>query len=283
MNLGGKAQALHKLQKAGFNVPPFFTCDSSWDKERILQSLDEKLSDAKYFAVRSSASGEDGDSKSYAGHFYSAVGVVKNDVFKEVQKVLISFGDLEGSVILQEFVPSDVSGIAFSDNGEGIVVVNSNFGLCKNVVDGKACDEYLTQKDGTLISKSIAEEKTVLSFQSGNLNQKVSGGESLTTNKLKRVVELANQSEEYFEKPQDIEWCFKGETLYLLQSRPVTENIEIPEQVYFDSANIAESYSGIVLPLTASFAERIYKVVYTDFLRMSGVPKKTLRKHAYVF
>lgn len=283
MKIGGKAQSLQKLRNAGFSVPPFFTCDSSWDKERISQSLDEKLSGAKYFAVRSSASGEDGDSKSYAGHFYSAVGVAINDVFKEVQKVLTSFGDLEGSVIIQEFVPGDVSGIAFSDNGEGVVVINSSFGLCKNVVEGKACDEYLTQKDGTLIKKSIAEEKLVLSFHSGNMTEKVSRDESLTSNQLKRVVELANQSEEYFEKPQDIEWCFKGETLYLLQSRPVTENIEIPEQVYFDSANIAESYSGIVLPLTASFAELIYKVVYTDFLRMSGVPQKTLRKHAYVF
>jgi pyruvate,water dikinase len=283
MNLGGKAQSLQKLQNAGFNVPLFFTCDSSWDEERILKAIDEKLPDTKYFAIRSSASGEDGDSKSYAGHFYSAVGVEKRGVFKEVQKVLTSFGDLEGSVIIQEFVSSDVSGITFSDNGDGVVVVNSNFGLCKYVVEGKACDEYLTQKDGTLMSKSIAKEKPVLSFQSGNMNEKVSGGESLTTNQLKRVVELANQSEDYFEKPQDIEWCFKGETLYLLQSRPVTKNIEIPEQVYFDSANIAESYSGIVLPLTASFAERIYKVVYTDFLRMSGVPKKTLKKHAYVF
>ena len=281
--MGGKAQSLQKLQNAGFNVPPFFTCDSSWDEEKILRTLDKKLPNTKYFAVRSSASGEDGDKKSYAGHFYSVVGITRGDVFKEVQKVLTSFGDLEGSVIVQEFVSSDVSGIAFSDNGEGVVIVNSNFGLCKNVVEGKACDEYVVQKDGTLIKKSISQDKPVLSFHSGNLNEKVNGDESLTTNKLKRVVKLANQSEEYFKKPQDIEWCFQGDILYLLQSRPITENISIPETVYFDSANIAESYSGIVLPLTASFAERIYKVVYTDFLRMSGVPKKVLREHAYVF
>lgn len=281
--MGGKSQSLQKLQNAGFNVPPFFTCDSSWDEEKILQTLDKKLSIAKYFAVRSSASVEDGDKKSYAGHFYSAVGVTRGGVFKEVQKVLTSFGDLEGSVIIQEFIPSDVSGVTFSDNGEGVVVINSNFGLCKNVVEGKACDEYLVQKGGVLIRKSISQDKPVLSFHSGSLDEKVSRDESLTTDQLKRVVELANQSEKYFKKPQDIEWCFQGDILYLLQSRPVTESIEIPEQVYFDSANIAESYSGIVLPLTASFAERIYKVVYIDFLRMSGVPKKILIKHAYVF
>jgi pyruvate,water dikinase len=283
MNIGGKAQSLQKLQNAGFNVPPFFTCDSSWEEERILQTLDEKLSGAKYFAVRSSASGEDGDNKSYAGHFYSAIAVTKGDVFKEVQRVLSSFGALDGSVIIQEFVPSDVSGVVFSDNGEGIVVINSNFGLCKNVVEGKACDEYLTEKDGTLIRKSISTEKPTLFFRDGNFKEQVNGNDSLTTNQIKEVIGLAKRLENYFKQPQDIEWCFRDQTLYILQSRPITKSIEITEQVYFDSANIAESYSGIVLPLTASFAERIYKVVYTDFLRMSGVPKKTLKKHAYVF
>lgn len=283
MNIGGKAQSLLTLQNAGFNVPPFFVCDYAWDEERILQTLNETLPGINYFAVRSSASGEDGDNKSYAGHFYSAIAVIKGDVFKEVQRVLSSFGGLDGSVIIQEFVPSDVSGVAFSDNGEGVAVINSNFGLCKNVVEGKACDEYLTHKDGTLIRKSISKEKPVLTFHSGNLKELVSGDESLTVDQLKQVVELAKKSENHFEKPQDIEWCFRGQTLYLLQSRPITKSIEIPEQVYFDSANIAESYSGIVLPLTASFAQRIYKVVYIDFLRMSGVPNNTLKKHAYVF
>lgn len=283
MNIGGKAQSLEKLQNADFNVPPFFVCDGSWDEERILQTLDELLPGTNYFAVRSSASGEDGDNKSYAGHFYSAIAVTKGDVFKEVQRVLSSFRDLDGSVIIQVFVPSDVSGIAFSDNGEGVVVINSNFGLCKNVVEGKACDEYLTQKDGTLIRKSISTEKLALSFCDGNFNEQVNGNESLTTNQIKEVAGLAKRSENYFKKPQDIEWCFQGQTLYILQSRPITKSIEITEQVYFDSANIAESYSGIVLPLTASFAERVYKVVYIDFLRMSGVSKKTLKKHAYVF
>jgi len=283
MSIGGKAQSLQRLQEVGFNVPPFFVCDESWSKENVLQNIDEKLSNIDYFAVRSSASQEDGESKSYAGHFYSAVAVKKNDVFSEVKKVLASFGDLDGSVIVQKFIPSDVSGITFSNSGNGIIVVNSNFGLCKNVVEGKACDEYLANKDGSLIRKSISKNKPVLSFSDGGLKEEESSEESLNNDQIKNVTELAKKSENYFKKPQDIEWCFQGETLYLLQSRPITRSIELSEQEYFDSANIAESYSGIVLPLTASFAERIYKVIYTDFLRMSGVSMKTLKKHSYVF
>ena len=283
MNIGGKAQSLQKLQNVGFNIPPFFVCDESWSEKKILQTLDEELSHTSYFAVRSSASGEDGESKSYAGHFYSAVAVKRSDVFSELKNVIASFGELDGSVIIQEFIPSDVSGISFSDNGEGIVIINSNFGLCKNVVEGKSCDEYLTSKDGTLIRKSISNDKPVLSFGGGNLKESNNSNQSLNQEQINQVVELAKKTEDFFKHPQDIEWCFQNQTLYLLQSRPITKSIKIPEQEYFDSANIAESYSGIVLPLTASFAERVYKVVYTDFLRMSGVPKKTLKKHAYVF
>lgn len=283
MKIGGKAQSLQKLKDEGFNVPPFFICDESWSKERILQTLDNKLSHTEYFVVRSSATVEDGDRKSYAGHFYSAVAVKKDEVPSEVKKVLASFRSLNGSVIIQEFISSDVSGVAFSGNRQGVVIINSNFGLCKNVVEGRACDEYFTNTDGYLIRKTISKNKPVLSFYDGNIQETENSSPSLKPEQVKRVVELVKNSENYFKKPQDIEWCFKGKNLYLLQSRPITKSIEIPEQEYFDSANIAESYSGIVLPLTASFAKRVYRVVYTDFLRMSGVPKKTLKNHTYVF
>lgn len=283
MNTGGKAQSLQKLIKAGFKVPPFFVCDASWNKEKILQTIDIQLTKTSYFAVRSSATVEDGEQKSYAGHFYSAIAVKKDGVADEVKKVCASFGDIKGSVIIQEFIPSTVSGIAFSDNGEDVVVINSNFGLCKNVVEGKACDEYLLSKSGGLISKSISNDKPVLYFLHEALHESKHSGSSLSQIQLKQVFELVKKSENFFMKPQDIEWCFWDQTLYLLQSRPITKNIVIPEHVYFDSANIAESYSGIVLPLTASFAQRVYRVVYTDFLRRSGVSNKILKQHGYVF
>lgn len=283
MNTGGKAESLKKLLDAGFNVPRFFILDSSWNEEKILNTLDAKLLGVNYFAVRSSAHGEDGNSKSHAGYFYSAIAVERKDVAKEVKKVISSFNEISGSVIVQEFIVSDISGIAFSKNDGGLTLINSNFGLCKNVVEGKACDEYILNQNELLIKETISPNKPVLLLQEGELSEIEQSESSLTGMQLKRVVALAKEAESFFKKPQDIEWCFLGETLYLLQSRPITKNVEVSEEEYFDSANIAESYSGIVLPLTASFAERVYKVVYTDFLRMSGVSKKVLTEHSYVF
>ncbi|WP_375499485.1 PEP/pyruvate-binding domain-containing protein [uncultured Nostoc sp.] len=38
------------------------------------------------------------------------------------------------------------------------------------------------------------------------------------------LVTLATQCQQYFQKSWDIEWAFKGETLYLLQCRPITRS-----------------------------------------------------------
>src|SRR3990167_9890566 len=62
-----------------------------------------------------------------------------------------------------------------------------------------------------------------------------------------------------------------------------SQNSPTKEIEYFDSANIAESYSGIVLPLTCSFAKMVYEQVYTDLLRMSGVSRRKLEQHSHVF
>lgn len=55
------------------------------------------------------------------------------------------------------------------------------------------------------------------------------------------------------------------------------------EPQFFDSANIAESYTGIVLPLTYSYAEFAYEHAYRALLASSGVGRKTLDRHAAAF
>jgi len=54
-------------------------------------------------------------------------------------------------------------------------------------------------------------------------------------------------------------------------------------RVFYDNANIAESYSGIVLPLTFSFASSMYSRVYKDLLRASGVSTAKINSHQEVF
>ena len=64
MNTGNKAPFLAQLQKGGFTVPPFFTCDALRSKNDVLKVVHAKLPNAKYFAVRSSAESEDSPERS---------------------------------------------------------------------------------------------------------------------------------------------------------------------------------------------------------------------------
>lgn len=48
----------------------------------------------------------------------------------------------------------------------------------------------------------------------------------------------------------------------------------IKSERIWDNSNIAESYTGITLPLTASFAREMYEVVYSRVLRTSGMAER---------
>lgn len=58
---------------------------------------------------------------------------------------------------------------------------------------------------------------------------------------------------------------------------------EAREQAYFDSANIAESYCGVVMPLTFTFAKMVYGRVYRDLLLHSGVSRRIIDRYGAVF
>jgi phosphohistidine swiveling domain-containing protein len=281
MEKGGKAQAQERLIENGFKVPPFFICDETWSVDAILKSIDEKLPNASFFAVRSSARGEDSKTQSFAGHFYSAIGVEKQRVPDEVSKVLASFNNVPGAVVVQEFIPSDTAGVLFTDVDHKLVI-NATFGLCQPVVNGEACDEYVCDKSGAILSKSI-QAKTATLFKEGKIVSEHRSEESLGAADIRELAKLGGTLQAFFGSPQDIEWCFKDGKLYVLQSRPITRQFIAATQEHFDSANIAESYSGIVLPLTCTFAKMVYEQVYKDLLRMSGVSKKKIESHSNIF
>src|SRR3989344_3995085 len=129
MRNGGKASSLISLREGGFPIPPFFICDNSWAEKEILKKIDTELPGTQYFAVRSSAENEDSKDKSFAGHFYSAVGISRKDVFKEVSRVQLSFGKISGSVIVQEFISSDIAGVMFTELSKTHIVINATTGL----------------------------------------------------------------------------------------------------------------------------------------------------------
>jgi pyruvate,water dikinase len=280
MEIGGKAQSLKILAKAGFNVPRFFTWDGS--VSRLPSNIDSYLDSVKYFAVRSSAVGEDSSHQSFAGQFYSAIGVKRKDIASEAKKVFSSYKGRNGSVIIQEFIPSDHSGVMFTEVNSNKIVINSTIGLCSTVVNGETCDEYICDKSGVILKRKICE-KNAQFFRNGSFVRIKTSDESLSPENIKLLAQFGSKLQKLFRSPQDVEWTFKDGKLFILQSRPITKAPIIAETEYYDSANIAESYSGIVLPLTFSFAQMVYSCVYKDLLHMSGVSSVKIEKHSNIF
>jgi len=276
---------LKKLKKEGYKIPPFFVLAGKLTSAHaILKRVEKELPGIDYFAVRSSAKAEDSKAKSFAGHFYSAIAVSKENLYEEARNVVDAYKGMEGAVIIQEFIQSDKAGVIFSDAGSGQIVINSNFGLCETVVKGMVCDEYILDNKGLLVSKHIADNKEAYFLKGGKIEIiKPLSEESLTESEINQLIDIAKDLETFLRSPQDIEWCFCKGVLYILQSRPITSKIFNNEVLHFDSANIAESYSGVVLPLTCSFASFIYKTVYEDLLVHSGIPRDKVNRHPEIF
>ena len=175
------------------------------------------------FAVRSSAECEDGKTLSYAGIFESLLDVGSDNLIDAIkscwassvsprsvlyaqQKGKTSF-EAHMAVIIQNMIHADFSGVVFTKNPVGNnaneMVVEFGAGLGEGVVNG-------TQETLTL---TISRNNTP-SFSVG------SGG--LSAQQLKDLIEVSLEIEKAFDSPQDIEFSFKGKSLYILQSRNIT-------------------------------------------------------------
>lgn len=155
--LGSKARNLFLLQEAGFPVPPFFCVDKSFREEEVLDRLAAGFLDTMSFSVRSCASLEDSDSRSFAGQFCTFLRVPRGEVCARVREVLdsgerpehvaycqahgIDSAALQMHVIIQEMVEPDISGILFTANPQGILnesVIVCGKGSGDQVVEDRA-------------------------------------------------------------------------------------------------------------------------------------------------
>lgn len=329
--VGGKARALAALLEGGLPIPEWFVVLPSAFTASAAPPLREALAqrgetdaaeltlpaievapevraeleaalartgDAQtLFAVRSSATGEDSASASFAGQLESFLHVPREAVAARVTDVwksgfsarLASYRRSRGAaltgeapaVIVQRMIQGEASGVAFSADPVSArrarAVVAAVPGLATALVGGEAdADTWWVDRAARIVghtarggegagsAAAVIEEPLVL-----------------------RVAELARQAERFFGVPQDIEWTFADGRLYLLQSRPITTLAERADPdgtpALWDNSNIIESYSGITTPLTFSFARRAYEHVYREFCRLIRVPEDVIESHAAMF
>ena len=268
-----KARHLEILKEQGFPVPRFILVSEN-------EEVDLSFSERDCFAVRSNFSSEDSGEHSFAGQFLTRLNVKREKVKEAVQEVFASYaGSLEykekanrgkakyylkeredteqkkaissgETVLIQEMLFPEKSGVLFTKNPKGIL------------------SEMVVVLGQGLGDKVVEDQENVLTyhyFPGECLYQEGQGtGLGLEENELKTLFSLGEKIEQLFHKPMDIEFAIEKGKIYILQARAITTlDMHLPARI-LDNSNISESFPGICLPLSESFAGEMYSGIFTS-------------------
>ena len=181
------------------------------------------------------------------------------------------------TVLIQEMLFPEKSGVLFTKNPKGILsemVVVLGEGLGDKVVEDQENvltyhyfpGECLYQEgQGAGFSPEKEEEKSKSLASEGRRQKSQSLG--LEEEELKRLFTLGERIEQLFQKPMDIEFAIEQGKIYILQAREITTlDMHLPIRI-LDNSNISESFPGICLPLSVSFAKEMYSGIFTSLGR----------------
>jgi pyruvate, water dikinase len=214
--IGGKALGLARLLRGGLPVPPAVVVPvGETVAAEELAAAAERLGEP--LAVRSSASGEDAGERSAAGQFETLLDVTQAELPAAVEQVRRSatsaraqaYGaDAQMAVVIQRQVRATRAGVAFSRDpvtGADEVVIEAVFGYGDALVSGEAApDRYRVAADESVRARIAALLRT------------------LRDDEAVEVARHVRRAERLFETPVDVEFCFEGTTLWLVQCRPIT-------------------------------------------------------------
>ena len=211
-----------------------------------------KLGNNSEVAVRSSGTAEDLDDASFAGQQETYLYVIgEEDVVKYIQLCWASlyndraifYRSAKGfdersisiAVVVQRMVNSEKAGVMFSvnpiDKDPDVAVIEAAWGLGEGVVQGIVTpDNYSVNKDTYEIVNEYISEKEImvvrLSDKGGvkevEVEESLKEAVVLSSEEIRCLIDLAKKAEQYYGKPQDLEWAIEKGKCYLLQSRPIT-------------------------------------------------------------
>jgi pyruvate,water dikinase len=203
-------------------------------------------------AVRSSATGEDTESASFAGMNETFLNVHGADeLLAAIQRCWASlFGartvfyrakrgfpqaGMDIAVVVQTQIRSTRAGVMFTiDPASGRhdrIVIEGAFGLGESVVSGSVSpDRYVVDKGTlTLVTREIKPKELTIepAPDGGTATRSLSSEEALEPvlddEEVRTLAELAVRIEDHYSAPQDTEWAFDDDgAVWMLQSRPVT-------------------------------------------------------------
>jgi pyruvate,water dikinase len=220
-------------------------------RDEIIERF-HRLGDGVRVAVRSSATAEDSTDTSFAGMNETFTNVSEDDLIDRVRACWVSlFGDRVVSyradrgltdepaiaVIVQQMVDSERSGVMFTvDPAEREqIMIEAAFGLGESVVSGRVePDTYHVDRETTTVRgvrvghKSFWIHRTDDGEAVDELDEEKAWQRVLDDDEIVRVADVGLRIEQHYGSPQDVEWAFVGDDLFIVQSRPIT-TLDVPE------------------------------------------------------
>ncbi|ACL17377.1 phosphoenolpyruvate synthase [Methanosphaerula palustris] len=201
-------------------------------------------------AVRSSATAEDLPDASFAGQQETYLNIKGVDDLIEAVKMCwaslygaraIYYRSKQGfddrsvniAVVIQQLVHSEKAGVMFSSHpvtGEPLTIIEGSWGLGEAVVSGTVSpDNYIfDQRTEKVVDQLIANKKVEI-VPDGRKGTKVvevspsrQDAQVLSNDEVARLAMFGKIAEDHYGVPQDVEWSIIGNSLYILQSRPIT-------------------------------------------------------------
>ncbi|MBP0008377.1 MULTISPECIES: glycerol-3-phosphate acyltransferase [unclassified Roseofilum] len=261
--VGAKAANLAYLKKLGYPVPPGWILLPGDDPQPVISLLNP--SPQNPLIVRSSAFGEDTLHSSGAGQYTSIPQITNAQGLHQAILTCMrsadnpqaiayrqsrQLPDTQVAVLIQPQIAGVFSGVAFSRDpiarsGED-VIIEVLPGDPSRVVSGQVTPESYR----VLVIETDGEPTT----------QILEGDGGIPLALIHQVAQITRQIEgNYHGIPQDIEWTYDGQQLWLLQTRPITTLSPI-----WTRKIAAEVIPGFIHPLTWSINQPLTCGVWRD-------------------
>jgi pyruvate,water dikinase len=228
----------------------------SKDIEEAIAGYLKTFGEKDSFAVRSSATAEDLPTASFAGQQDTYLNIIGREaILKHISKCWASLfteravtyrlqngfdhRKVHLSVVVQKMVFPQAAGILFTadpvTSNRKVLSIDASFGLGEALVSGLVNPDNYKVRDGKVIDKKISTKKLAIYTlnDGGTKEQEIlperQNEQTLTDEQILSLAHMGRKIEEYFGRPQDIEWCLVDDTFYIVQSRPITTLYPIPE------------------------------------------------------
>ena len=257
----------------------------------------------RLWAVRSSATNEDGASASFAGIYLTRLGIPSEEIGLAMKDLWLSMWDervlnyhaASGlsdvpamAVLLQPMLEAEAAGVAYAIHpitGRATqVVIDAVAGLAAVLVEGRTTpDQYVVEMDGQgqpllICERRIAGQTHALRMTGQglcdvSLPDEARGRAILSDDQLFDVARTAKRIERMFGHPVDLEWLCDDRGLWLLQARPISKRPRPPQLTDDDCewsrANFKETLPELPSPLALSFLEQFMeRYILTPYRRL---------------